>query len=735
MTAAPRRAARPRRLGPLRVLVTTLLAAGLLLSGAALHPLAADAAPEPAPVAAAADPAAAATPSPAPSTTDDDAADALPVQVAITQVSPQVLRPGDDLVVRATIRNTSDGEIADPRVAVRISRFLLSTRSELSAWSDAEPTDPAGTPVQQLTLEGTLAAGAETEVELTVPAAALRLSSAQTSWGPRGISVEVTDAGSRRGLERTFALWYPADEVTTTRLSVALPFTGDAVDPDSSTDATPASPAAVARVDDMLDVTEAFPQAGWVVDPALLAGLATQAATTDAADSTDSADSTSSPNAGAVFRANRLTGTAAGRDVFALGWLDPDLGALAHAASPTLAQTAAGLSNAAALPLLGTPPRTDLAWPANPIPDQATVDLAAATGARAVVVADGLAAVDLTYTPTGRATVATPTGGVAALITDPALTAMLTDPAESTPATAAQRMLSETAVVAHERPSDPRHLFLAPARGWEPDVATASAQLAALAAAPWITPTPVSTLIGTADPGVERAALPAAAPAQPELPAGSVRSLTSARDTLGVFSAIVADPAALTADADERVLAPASVAWRADAAGRAGVVRSVVADLTGVTGSVSVVPGSSLNVISQSGTLPIGLRNDLDQDVTVQVSLAAENRLLVADAAETMLVPANSEVQARVPFQAVGSGDARVAVTLLAPDGTAISAPERFTVRIRADWENIGTGVVAGVLALAFVFGIVRTIRRGQTTRRGASQAEIARIADPREFP
>jgi hypothetical protein len=49
---------------------------------------------------------------------------------------------------------------------------------------------------------------------------------------------------------------------------------------------------------------------------------------------------------------------------------------------------------------------------------------------------------------------------------------------------------------------------------------------------------------------------------------------------------------------------------------------------------------------------------------------------------------------------------------------------------VRADWENIGTAVVAGLLGLGFLFGIVRTIRRGQTKTRGASPAELVEIAE-----
>ncbi|MBC7551608.1 MAG: hypothetical protein H7269_12070 [Cellulomonas sp.] len=408
------------------------------------------------------------------------------------------------------------------------------------------------------------------------------------------------------------------------------------------------------------------------------------------------------------------------------------------------------------------PPRTDLAWPADDVPDLKTVALAAQSGARTVLVAgDGLAAVDLSYTPTGRATVPTATGEVTALVADRTLTNLLTDPtsapaaasttgesdpspeptssvatttaAPTTAATAGQRVLAETAIIARERPNDPRHVLIAPRRDWSPDVGVARAQLAALANAPWVTPTPLSGLIGTADPQVERTDLPERSKVDSELAPTAIGAMRTARTDLTTFAAIVANPAALTADADVAVLAPLSVAWRAEASGRAVVVQEVVDDLTTRANGVSVLPGSGVNLISQSGTLPIGLSNELDQDVTVQVSLEPASRVLVVDGAETVVVPARSEMQARIPFHAVGSGDVRVEVTLLAPGGAAVTAPTSFVVRVRADWENIGTAVVAGLLGLGFLFGIARTIRRGQTKTRGATPAELAELAEVTE--
>ncbi|RYV51095.1 DUF6049 family protein [Pengzhenrongella frigida] len=735
MNAHLRRARRPWPGPLLRGLLGTLLGAAVVLTG--LVSTGSDALAE----------VGSATPSPT-----DEVPLELPVQVAVTAVSPQVLRPDGQLAVRATVTNRSDEAIAEPRATLRIRRFLISTRSAVEEWTGFGATDTAGTPVgQPVVLGAPLAPGASADVEFLVPAGDLLLSSAPAAWGPRGISVEVTDDGARVGLARTFTLWLPAEPEASVRVSVAVPFTGEALDAEAATEPTLPTDDTIERLADLLEITRDRPEVAWALDPAVLAGLAGP----DAPPEASSDLSTAASDADARALGTGLGRAAAGRDVFTLPAFDPDLAALAHAGEQDVAATAVSLAGAAPLPLLGSPPRTDLAWPADEVPDHETVALAAQVGARTVIVGgDGLAALDLNYTSTGRATVPTAAGEVAALVADSTLTDLFTDPdstsesdasetdpaaptaatgdpaAQTTPATAAQRVLAETAIVARERPSDSRHLLIAPRRGWSPDVAVARAQLAALAEAPWVDLAPLATLIGTADPAVEREALPSEVTADRELTPSAISSLSSARADLTTFATLVPDPAALTAGADAAVLAPLSVAWRADEGGRADVVQEVATDLAARATGVSVVPGSVLSLISRSGFLPVGLRNELDQDVTLQVSLVPENRLLVVDGPETITVPANSETQARIPFHAVGSGDVRVEVTLLAPGGAPVSEPTSFTVRVRADWENVGTAVVAGVLGLGLLFGIGRTIRRGQTKTRGASPAQIAEIAE-----
>ena len=754
---------------------------------------------------------ASAVPSPTPTGDDDDGSgsgdptgegeDEPPVTVLVTSVRPQVVRPEDELVVTARIRNDTDEPLRSARATLRVNRFLLSTRSTLQQWVDESLDGTAGTPIATVELPGPLASGDSADVVLRVPAAALGLSSADTAWGPRGLSVEAVDDGRRQGILRTFVLWQPTEQaVTPTRVSVLVPLTGGPVDPtvattepllspedgqegaaggqdggdgrgaeeDGSTpgsddpddpDAT-ASPRAgeegadgtdrteptddatvdpggtgadtasgpvlvaptdadLDRLEDVLAATADLTGTAWAVDPALLAGARS---------------TTASPRAERWV--DGLTDAAAGREVVTLPLLDPDLAALAHGGGDALAAESYARARTAADPVLGATPRADLAWPADEVPDAVTVGLASRAGATAVVVgADALATERLAYTPTGRATVATPDGDVTALVPDAVLTDELTSPSDATAAAAAQRMLAESAVVTRERPNEQRHVLVTAPRTWDPEPGLARAQLAALSRAPWVEMSDVSDLVGASDPGLVRTPLPDREVGGDEIPPGDLTELGTARAQLAAFARIVPEPSRLLAGVDDAVLAPASVAWRVDPVQRAIVVDGVVADLVARRSGVSVVPGSSLNLISETGRFPLGLRNDLDQDVTVQVAVDPASPVLVIDGPQTVTIGARSEAQVRVPFHAVGSGDVQVAVTLLAPDGAPLAAAQELTVRVRADWENVGTAVVAGLLALALVVGIVRTIRRGQTRTRGAGSTPVSEIARLPEEP
>ncbi|WP_265523705.1 DUF6049 family protein [Oerskovia flava] len=651
-----------------------------------------------------------------------DAEDATDVTVELTSQTPDVLSsPDDTLSVTVTVRNPTDQPLAAPSATLGVNPWTLDTRSQLSRWVESGTVFAAATPVSGSTTDlDPLGPGEATTVTFTAAPAELGLSGF-SAWGPRALSVTLSDGGARVAVLRSFLLWAPQDTTSPVRLSVLAPFVGPPVDPldlEATDDLVAAQVGPDDRLGRLLTATADVPEVSWVVDPTVLA-LAQ-----------DSGDPT------ARTWATDLLEAAEGRDTFALDPYDPDLAAFAHAeASPRTGVALPG----------GVDPtegwRTDLWWPADDVPDQVTIQLAAEEGKEFVVVrGDALVpAATLTYTPTGLAQVAADTDPTTALVAEPVLTGLLSgtglpsrtggsngaggpDGAGGEPTTASttQRLLAETATIARERPADLRHLLAALPRSGDVDTERLGAHLAALRDAPWVDLTGVGELLDSPIPDVVRSSLPAVEVADGEISRTDLRSLRRSRAELVDFASITADPAAQVRPFEPAFVAPAGIGYRQVTTVRDTVIQQVDAAVARQIDSIEVAPGSDINLISATGQLPVRVRNALDQDVTVRVALLPDDpRLSILQQPQTT-VPAGGEAQVDVPVRAIGSGNVTVDVEVLSLDGTVVAQPAEFVVRVRADWESVGTAIVAVLLTVGLVAGVWRTIRRGRSPRRAA---------------
>ncbi|WP_149203421.1 DUF6049 family protein [Actinotalea subterranea] len=705
----------------------------------------------------------------------------LPVEVTLDSMSPAILQPGQDLTVTVTLRNTGAVALAAPRVLLDLDRDPFVSRSSLTAWRTADASAELGTALVHVDLPAPLAPGASATATAVLPASAHGLR-ARAAWGPRGVALEVVDVAdptrARQGLLRTFLLWFPEQEVTATRVSVLAPVVGPAVDPYSEAplEELAAQTRPGGRLADVLAATREHPEVSWALDPELLESVTT-------ADD----DATATPSSTAVATwVDGVLEAATDREIALLPYADADVSALAHAQAGSILATAVDRSTrvaaAAGLPGAST---LSLALPADGRADLATAAFVNRGSARAVVVGPGdlPSPAVLTYTPTGRATVAAAAGDVTVLVPDERLSTALTtglvdgagtddgagtadaaadaeppaadsaaagsagtddlrpaessapavDPAVATPAYAAQDLLAELAVITRERPSTARHLLLTVPRDWEPDVAVVDAQLDALEQAPWVHVEPVAALVGSDDPGVDRGTLPARETDDAEIAPSQLAGLGGAIDGRTALVGMVEDPATLLGDVERELLAPLSVAWRADPVGRGAVVARAAATTATLQDAVSVQPSSDFNLVSRTGEVPVRVTNALDLPVTVAVSLRPNDRRLVADEPVLVTIPAASETIVRVPVHAVQSADVAITVEVRTQAGDLVDDDATFTVRVRAEWESIGTAIIGSLLAVGVLVGVFRTIRRGRTARRAAPVAAGPDALSPEE--
>jgi len=683
MTSSAPRGARAHRVAPavLHLLLVLAVVAPVLLGAPFAAPASADVEP-----------------------TDDE------VTVTLTQVAPASLTPGSTLRVTATVANGTTDVLEEPVAVLGSERTAIATRSTLEGWATADASAWIGETVEREELDP-LAPGETTEVTFSVPAATLGLTAA-SDWGPRGIAVRLSDGFEHVAVQRSFVVWAPSSDVPTVQVGLVAAVTGPAVDPDPEeyTDALSAATGEEGRLGRLLEATQDVPEVGWVVDPALLA--AAQA----------------SPDPATATWADRAVAATSDRSTFALHAYDPDVAAYAHAGlalpQDTPLPRPEGTTTGAEAESASW--RTDLAWPADPVPDLETAALAASSGATTLVVGGEALVPDgrLTYTPTGSARVATAGGDLTALVPDPVVTGLVAAGAGTDPVTT-QRLLAETSVIARERPAEQRTILVALPRTWEPDTASFTTRVEALRAASWVDLVTVDDVLDARVPDVPRDPLPETTPADDEISAAQLRSLDRTRRDLAAFATVAADPAALTRSLETGFVTPSAVAYRTstDARTRA-VVRAEQAARTVMDG-VSILRGSSILLLAEEQSLPIRVSNELGQDVEVQVVLRPDDSRLKAPSRPVATVPARSEVTVMVPVEAAGSVNVVVdveAVSAARPD-VRVAEPQQFVVRVRADWESVGTVVVGALLAVAMLGGIWRTVRRGKSPHRVAGAA------------
>ncbi|MEN1974299.1 DUF6049 family protein [Cellulomonas sp. P4] len=694
------------------------------------------------------------------------ATDDLPVSVSVTDVAPQVLEPGEDLTVTARLRNEGDEVVERPRASVRIYRYRMSSRDELTRWAASGASSPVGDVAATTVLDDPLEPGQQVTVEVTVPASAIGLLRTADAWGPRGIALDVSDGSSRVGIERTFLLWQSAQDVPATRLGVLAPVVGPATDPASAAVAADGdddggdggdepgatgppeatgspSPTATAtggtgtgsgddgaggsddagdaddaltsltsaggRLSRLLQATGEHSSVTWAVDPALV----------DAAAAGSRAD-----------RAwlSALEDASGSREVLRLPWADPDLAAIAHAGDRDpdtdllrIAQDVTG--STADSPLWSDAEPVLLA--ADDVPDLATADRAAGSAPGVPLVVGSSALPPLGLAPVGaRASVTTASGAVSALVPDATLSALLTTPSAvqpgATAATTAQRALAETAVLARTGDDAGVDVLATLPRDWEPSATLTSAALDALEAAEWVDTVGVGELAAGADTASERGDLPATSRTGTELTPAWVNALAADWRAAGEFASVVEDPAALLTGLDAALVAPLAVAWRDDPDGRATAVADARREATDRQSGLVAVLNEQFTVISSSAQITVAVRNELDQAARVRVELRPHKGCLDTARSDLTTVPPEQETSVVLTLRASANCDVEVDVSLVSAGGRELATPVQFSARVAPTIESVGSWVVGVLLAVALAFGIWRTVRRGQTARRGA---------------
>lgn len=642
----------------------------------------------------------------------------------------------------------------------------------LAASTDTPPGDPDDAP-QVPDLPDSLAPGQVAEFAFEVPADRLELptSSPISAWGARGVEVALsgrTDSGAVAGSATGFTTWYPDPDPDPTSITLVMPvtlpgFSSTGLLPQETLEqaAGPEGPLTA-----LLAAAEVDPAIALAIDPRLLASIDSALRASEPAEPEPSAPlptGTAAPSEPSELVTEPADGTdptpllrdwftrfadlAEGRTLIALPWADADLASLTEGDLDGLAERAQ--EDAAIVTEMFPQARTDVVWPVSGtvtqehLPDLVTPDT------NTVVVSDLQQPALTGYTSDAHSTVtvaAGPEDGTGAddsgsraaaddpgdgsgameggardtsagsprildsLVVDTGLyDAVATAGAAGAPAAAVSEYVAESSAITAERPYDSRHLFVTLPRtaadsSWR-DIAEATRS------APWLAFRSVDALL-EGQP-VSRAPV-VASTRRTGLTAEAIAGLRSAHSAVGDYAAVFSDADSARRDLDRMMLGCAQAAW-ADAPNRAECTEALETEVAALTSSIRPEEGSPvLLVTGERTTIPIRVENSSGRPATVTVRVTAPTPQLRTAVSETVELSPHESTRVDVPVEGLANADLITRVEIVADNGYVVPHTGELMVRVRADWENIGTAVIAAGLLIVFVVGLAKSVSRGR---------------------
>lgn len=699
-----------------------------------------------------------------PETTNEDG-----LEVRITDLSPSVLTTEDHVTVSATVRNTGITDVGRPTFTLHLPWAQSATSSE-TLFSDLSGTSELGASVWFGEAPEPLGAGMTRSFSFSIPVSSLDL----PVPAARGAKVLTLRAETEEsvGSDRTVLVWNTPSDASPTRLAVLLPWTQQTLNGKFTANATPTESHVRHALTDLAQipgVTLAIE--GSLFDSQSASLLNRPADTGEETSPQSSADS--STELDASTEREFWTGVLApGREFIALPVHDADLGLTASSPSPQLnllarnsrsdvrvfltkIHSALTTSPDSDKPQSGPPPaedtpastqplanethgvgdstspdaaapprprvRTDVSW----VRDSFSPDLLSSAGGEIVVapveaflrdtgsvptahIEFSSGATDASHHSGATTTVLVNESGIGELLAwDPTTPADLLD----------QRQLLASLGTVPSPSGDlggsgGSSLLVAIPRDTPITPALAS-RITTLLSYPWIEGTEIAALASQTAPLRDHSIIASVSPTQETTE--SALNVASSMATLHTLISAVESPREALSSVRDESLAPLRCELSSES--RKELANRFNAHVNTLMHGVVVESSGTVNLINKSANFPVRVRSDLDWPIRVRVNLTpSDPRLRVQEAAH-VVVPAHASVTAEVPVEAIGSGDLHVTYEVSTPAGHVLDASSKVFVRLRAGWEDTATAVMGVFVAIAFIIGLVRSIRRRSRRR------------------
>lgn len=657
-----------------------------------------------------------------------------PAALTITAAPLQsgTLGPDDDLIIATTISNDTGATVKDATVSVYLDRTPLPSVSSLTSWLHPPAHDTTAAPGTKVLQEDlpALARGASRSDAFIVPADSLRLTG--QAWGVHRLSVRVSSPDTDVGEARSSVVWYPDSKVPATHLALVMPITVPAETVGlipSEALATYTAPGGV--LDSQL--SQAIGRSVALgIDPRIIASI--------------NILGTAAPESASAWL-ERLRG--ADNETFELSYADSDIAALAQAGSPPLepisfsidpdlfapaptesplspSPTATPSPSATPIPTLPTPEELldwdytidSLAWPGDNTVTAKNLDRFSAGDLDTTILSSGNVTLPSSHSlPAPTATVAKHRVAVSSATLSTLVRKAVTADDDVVWRNALTELSATLALASMEGAQGPTLVTLG--RDAVPPTFRLTQTLDAIQGLPWTASATLSQALST----------PAVAGKLVDKPENSkrlglVKSMLTSEKSVGQFSSALKDPTLVTGPQRLSLLAVLSHNWDSDPAGWEEAAAGYLEANHAITTSVNIAESSPINLVADNGSLPIAVGNTLGHPVTVYLSVRPDRALLnVIKNHIEVTIEANSQTRVYIPVESVANGEVSLAVSLTSATGVQVSQPMSVQVNVRADWERLLTGIIAGLVVAVFAFGIWRNLTKRRRARRDAARS------------
>ncbi|WP_406049756.1 hypothetical protein [Kribbella sp. NBC_00889] len=322
-----------------------------------------------------------------------------------------------------------------------------------------------------------------------------------------------------------------------------------------------------------------------------------------------------------------------------------------------------------------------------------------------------------------------PNRSVRTVIADSALTSGGPDAdSDDSPVQVRQRFAAETALIAAEgKGKNPATVVALPPRGWDVE-GQATAALAGSLTLPWITATDVAQAVAsTPRPPTTKA--PAAPKSNGGLTGVQLDGIKQLDEAITTMQNLLANPDDLPQVMPQALLRSTSTSWRGfpDEARYFAAVElgSVNLQLNKVHLVNNPVNGErreiKVNLAGSKGTFPLTITNSTQWSVRVGIIVTSANRTdLRIEPQQSRILAAGQKWTPRINASAEQNGLIRANAQVITSSGRPVGDSEELLIQA-SQYGSVGWVLVGAACALLFGTSFVRIYRRIRTERRSPS--------------